>query len=268
MEPALLTSPPKSTSLYALVIQLGAASQQVIPDTLNKALHTQVMEWLSLADIQIVDAIRSSQASPFSLSGLMGNRRQRGTQPGDDFTFRICLLNGDLIDPLLQGIEQWGRKPLSLEKCPFVIRSIYTLPGTHPLAEFSNYALLAKKAQVFDDITLKFFSPTSFKQNQVIQPFPLPELVFGSLLRRWNIFAPPELHFSQIEWNAFISAFELKTSALKMENKTEIGAEGWVRYRFLDPEQSRIATILAHFAEFAGVGRKTAMGMGQVITND
>ena len=49
-----------------------------------------------------------------------------------------------------------------------------------------------------------------------------------------------------------------------MEAGAEIGTVGWVKYRFPDPEQARIATILANFAVFSGVGRKTAMGMGQV----
>ncbi len=42
---------------------------------------------------------------------------------------------------------------------------------------------------------------------------------------------------------------------------------GWVRYRFPDPEQARIATILSHFAFFSGVGRKTALGMGQAMVD-
>ncbi len=113
-------------------------------------------------------------------------------------------------------------------------------------------------------IELQFTSPTSFKQYQNIQPFPLPELVFGNLLRRWNKFASTELQFPQIQWQGLVSAFELETHALKMEAGAEIGTVGWVKYRFLDPEQARIATILANFAVFAGVGRKTAMGMGQV----
>ena len=50
-----------------------------------------------------------------------------------------------------------------------------------------------------------------------------------------------------------------------MGNSVEIGAVGWARYRFSNPEQARIASILAHYAFFAGVGRKTTMGMGQVI---
>lgn len=262
MEPALLSSPPKSASLYALVIELGAANQQII-NAPSSPLHAQVMDWLSLGDIQIADAIYRSQDTPFSLSELMGYRRQRGTQPGDDFTFRISLLDGDLINPLLKGIEKWGNKPLFLGQCSFVIRSLYTLPGTHALVDFSDYAILANMDKISDDITLNFLSPTSFKQKREIQLFPLPELVFGSLLRRWNIFAPEELKFPFVEWKALVSAYELKTHTLKLENSSEIGAKGWVRYRFQEAEQAKIATILAHFAIFAGVGRKTAMGMGQ-----
>lgn len=48
-----------------------------------------------------------------------------------------------------------------------------------------------------------------------------------------------------------------------MEGGAEIGTQGWVKYRFNEPEQAQIATSLAHFAVFAGIGRKTAMGMGQ-----
>jgi CRISPR-associated endoribonuclease Cas6 len=259
-----LPSPLKSTSLYALVIQLGAVSQQIIPASLGIEIHSQVRNWLRLADPQIADIIHRAQVSPFSLSGLMGYRRQPKAKPGDDFIFRICLLDGNLINPLLKGIEQSDTQLLDLGECPFVIRSIYTLPGTHPLADTSDYRILANIDKISDDITLKFISPTSFKQAGKIQPFPLPELVFGSLLRRWNAFAPPELNFPSVEWNAQASAFEMKTYALKLEAGAEIGAEGWVKYRFFDAEQARIATVLAHFASFAGVGRKTAMGMGQV----
>lgn len=116
-------------------------------------------------------------------------------------------------------------------------------------------------------IELEFLTPTSFKQGKHIQPFPLLELVFNGLLRRWNKFAPENLHFSPVEWNGVVSAYELKTYAMKMEGGGEIGAEGRVKYRFVDAEQAKIATVLAHFACFAGVGRKTTMGMGRTIVH-
>jgi CRISPR-associated endoribonuclease Cas6 len=39
---------------------------------------------------------------------------------------------------------------------------------------------------------------------------------------------------------------------------------GWVKYFFPDLQQARIANILAKFALFSGIGRKTTMGMGEV----
>ena len=56
------------------------------------------------------------------------------------------------------------------------------------------------------------------------------------------------------DWNGIVAAYALKTHALRMEGGPEIGAQGWVTYQFADPEQAKIATTLAHFAFFAGVG--------------
>lgn len=263
MEPEMLPQPPKSHTLHSLVVQLGAADEGMPPQTLGRALHAQVFQWLKLGNPAMAAAVHDSQESPFSVSGLIGNRRDKGTQSGDDFYFRIGLLDGSLLSPLLLGLEQWGTEFLSLGKFVFAIRAVYSLPGTHPWAGSAEYKIMAKMPCTSNEILLSFLSPTSFKQKQGIQPFPLPELVFGNLRRRWNAFAPEELHFQQIEWEGLVAAFELKTLALKMEGGAEIGAKGWVRYRFGDREQARIATILAHFAFFSGVGRKTGMGMGQ-----
>ncbi len=263
MEPVMSLQPHKPETLYSLVVELAAADRGHIPPTLSRALHGLVMNWLNLGNPQIADSIHASQESPLSLSGLLGNRRPRGTQAGDNFYFRVCLLDGSLMEPLLVGMEKWGTQPLILGQFAFALRSIYTLPGTHRLAGSADYRLLANTPQTTTDIELNFLSPTSFKQRQNTQPFPLPELVFGSLLRRWNAFAPEELKFSAVEWEGLVSAYELKTYALKMEGGSEIGAQGWVRYRFPNLEQAKLATVLAHFAFFSGVGRKTSMGMGQ-----
>lgn len=267
MEPALSLPHLKSTSLHTLVIHLSAAANSRLPSTCGRAIHAQVLDWFRLADPTISEAIHKSQTSPLSLSSLVGKRRKTGVQAGDEFYFRIGLLDGSLIEPLLRGLETWADQPFSLAQCPFVFRSINMLPGTDPWVGSSDYALLAKTPTTLDDLALQLLSPTSFKLNtgQGIQPFPLPESVFGNLHRRWNAFAPEELRFPKMQWSGLVSDYDLKTQKLRMENSVEIGAIGWVRYRFPNPEQARIATILAHFAFFAGVGRGTAMGMGQVM---
>lgn len=264
MEPVMSLQPRESQTLHSLVVELAAASRGKIPPTLSRALHGLVMDWLRLGNPQLAEVIHDSQTSPLSLSGLLGNRRRGGAQAGDGFYFRICLLDGSLVEPLLSGMEQWGTQPLVLGKFPFAIRHLYTLPGTHRWAGAADYGLLANLPQTEADIELNFLSPTSFKQAAGIQPFPLPELVFGSLHRRWNTFAPEALKLPDVEWQGLVSAYELATRALKMKGGAEIGATGWVRYRFANPEQAKMATTLAHFAFFSGVGRKTSMGMGQV----
>ncbi|MBA3920507.1 MAG: CRISPR system precrRNA processing endoribonuclease RAMP protein Cas6 [Nostocaceae cyanobacterium] len=250
-------------TLHSIVVELAAADVGDIPPTLARSLHALVLKWLALGNPEAAEIVHESQNSPLSISGLQGNRRPSGTQVGDFFYFRIGILDSSLTEPLLSGFEQLEKQPLTLANFPFVLRNIYALPGTHRLAGAADYRMLSHLPQVLTDIELCFLSPTSFKQNQSVQTFPLPELVFNSLHRRWNTFAPSEYQLPEIEWQASVSAYDLKTHALKMLGGAEIGAQGWVRYRFGDIDAARIATILANFAFFSGVGRKTSMGMGQ-----
>lgn len=266
MEPILPLPQLEPTTLHTIVIRLGAAEEGTVP-ACGRAIHAQVLDWIRLSDPAMSEAIHQAQVSPLSLSGLIGGRRRGRVKAGDELYFRIGLLDGSLITPLLDGLEQWGDQPFSLAKFPFVFRSVDMLPGSDPWVGSSDYALLAKTPIAANDITLKFLSPTSFKlkSGQGIQPFPLPENVFGSLERRWNVFAPEALRLPKILWGGLVAQYELKTQSLRMEKSVEIGAVGEVRYRFNDPEQTRFATMLSQFAFFAGVGRKTTMGMGQVI---
>jgi CRISPR-associated endoribonuclease Cas6 len=256
---------PSDGTLHTVLIELSAAQRGLLPATLGRAIQAQVLSWLSLANPAIAQMIHDSQDNPISLSGLIGQRRSNGeVKEGDDFSIRVSLLQGNLIHPLLQGLELWGNQPITLGKAQFTIRGISAMPGSSPWVGSSSYELLFKTPPVRDDITLQFQSPTSFKQEIGIQPFPLPELVFGSLLRRWNIFTSSEYQLvPPIEWRGLISAASLDTHSLKMESSSEIGSVGWVRYRFPDPKQAQLASILANFAFFAGVGRKTSRGMGQ-----
>jgi len=262
MVPKPLPQYPKRYTLQSVVVELGAAKPGKPPATLGRAIHAQVLEWFNLGNREVAASLHAAQTPPLSLSGLLGHRRRRGTQPGDKFLIRISLLNGSLLEPLLTGIQAAEHQPVVLGKFPFKIRNYFAFPGTHRLAGATDYESLAQSPPL-SDIQLDFLSPTSFKQKQNIQPFPLPDLVFGSLQRRWNAFAPENLQFPAFEWQGLVSAYDLKTQALRLEGGAEIGAQGWVRYRFRDSEQAKVAAILAYFAFFAGVGRKTTMGMGQ-----
>lgn len=230
------------------LIQLTLTPEKSFPPTMGRAIHALCLKWLGRANAAIAAEMHASPNTAFAanLQNLSGKSYQ----------LQIRLLDKTLLSPFLWGLSEDLGTTIELVNIPCRINRQVDLQ-----ASSSFKKLLQVEPQSV--ITLKLTSPTSFKQGKTIQPFPLPELVFGSLLRRWNSFAPEDLHFPKIDWQGMVSAYDLKTHALKLEGGPEIGAQGWVKYRFPDPEQVRIATILAHYAFFAGVGRKTPMGMGQ-----
>lgn len=236
-----------SHSLHTIQITISAV--KALPPTLGRAIHALCFRWFANANPQLAERLHKEDNLPMTI-GLEYCSPKKNL-------LKISLLQKELLAPLLWGMNADLGNEITLAGIPC------RLGGWIDITQATSYEKLVQvPTQNF--IEFQFLTPTSFKQGKNIQPFPLPELVFNGLLRRWNLFAPEALKFPSIEWNAVVAAYELKTYAMKMEGGAEIGAEGVVRYRFTDSEQARIATILAHFATFAGIGRKTAMGMGQV----
>lgn len=238
-------------SLHLLQIVISATEQ--IPQGLERAIHAICFKWIAAADSVLAEQLHQQNTLPFTISIKPNYSRQQ-------IFLQIGLFQKELLAPLLWGLSHDLGKKITLAgiSCQLEKWVDFKL--------ISSFEVLSKVLPQ-RVISLQFLSPTSFKQSKAIQPFPLPELVFSSLLRRWNAFAPLELQFPIIDWKGQVSAYNLKTQTLKLKGGTEIGTTGWVRYEFPEPEQKAIATVLAHFANFAGVGRKTAMGMGQVAFN-
>ena len=83
-------------------------------------------------------------------------------------------------------------------------------------------------------IWMQFVSPTMFKVEGRHLPVPLPEQVFGSLLEKWNAFAPvvfpPEARRYAKECLA-LSSYELRSrGAMLKEGGLRMGAVGRARY--------------------------------------
>ena len=219
-----------------------------LPKSINRAIHALFFQWIANADPKIAETLHDSANLPLTISNRVFK--------DNSVEVRITLLTRQLLSPLLLGLSQDLGKKIAIAKIPCLLISQIDLANSTSYKDLFNTTI--KKNMGF-----RFYSPTSFKQNNYIQPFPLPELVFGNLLRRWNTFAPAEYHFPKVNWQGITAAYDLKTKIIKLQ-KDEIGSVGWVRYEFKNEEQATIATILANFANFSGIGRKTALGMGRV----
>ena len=99
---------------------------------------------------------------------------------------------------------------------------------------------------------------------------PLPRLVMEGLVRKWNTVSPIEVppdanHYT--EAGMAIAKYKLQTEAAFLgKNRILPGFVGTCRFalRLKDPYWMRLFHMLADFAFYAGMGKNTVMGLGQV----
>lgn len=233
-------------NLYLL--QVALTSRERLPTSLERAIHAQCLEWFAIANPELAEQLHEPAISPIALSLKPVSPRQ--------VMVKIGLLQPQLLAPLLWGLSSDLGRQVTLANTPCRLGNQVKVVATERFEQLFQLPAL-------ETIELQFCSPTSFKQGDTVLLFPLPELVFASLLKRWNAFAPDPYQLSPVEWQGWVSAYQLETAVLHLRGGIEIGFQGWTKYRFPNPEQARLATLLAQFAEFSGIGRKTTMGMGQ-----
>jgi CRISPR-associated endoribonuclease Cas6 len=194
--------------------------------------------------------------------------------------WRISLLDDRLFSHLSQlWLNLNPKQPWHLGPADLYITSVLGTPqSTQPWANFCNYGQLYDQASTTDrKLTLQFCTPTAFRQGKYDSSLPTTERVFGSLLRRWN-------YYSGIEFSQEILAF-IQDSYLNIRTEVAVdprsqfehtgakinpcnsftGSVGKVTFQIMgkvEPTTIQQLNTLADFALYAGVGRKTPMGMG------
>jgi CRISPR-associated endoribonuclease Cas6 len=159
-------------------------------------------------------------------------------------------------------------------------------PARHPWAGQSSYQdlaapfLLGGQEKVSRKVRLEFVSPITFRSGGRYVPLPLPELVFGSLLDRWQTFAPIALHPEVrrfAEEAVVLSQYKLRTRGLPYKHGEkasgeqrgqggwQIGFTGQVIFTALNPDRYwlNVLHLLAAYAFYSGVGYQTGTGLGQ-----
>ncbi len=209
--------------------------------------------------------------SPLLKGGKGGSKLQWEHQQlipaGTPCWWRISLLDDTLFSKLTQlWLNLNPHHPWHLGPADLYITSIQGTPQSiQPWANASTYAQLYKEASESDrTIHFNFSTPTAFRQGQYDTTLPTRESVFNSLLSRWNKYSSIEFSHIAIE-SVFPSFININTEILADSRSKFIGIIGEVSYRLLgeiEPIQIKQINALADFALYAGIGRKTTMGMG------
>lgn len=117
-------------------------------------------------------------------------------------------------------------------------------------------------------VRLTFNTATSFKHNGQYMIFPDSRMIIQSLLNRWNQFSPQfKLEESQLKEKlanmCYIKRYSLHSQVFSVEQSNICGFAGTMEISFKAPDaQRRILGLIFSFAEYAGIGIKTALGMG------
>jgi CRISPR-associated endoribonuclease Cas6 len=267
------------TMPHSLVLNLLPTSPIPSGYLSGKHLHALFLTLVSSVDQELGDRLHAQKTEKaFTLSPLQVSHNQntelqwdhRQTVPaGTPCWWRISLLDDTLFSHLsklwlnLSPSKSWHLGPADLQ-----VASILGTPQPNqPWANFCSYAQLYEQASETNrQISFRFGTPATFRQGKYDSALPTRECIFNSLLKRWNRYSDILLPETLTE-PIFPSFFDIRTEVVTSPEGKCAGCVGAIHFKVLgdiDPVSIKQINALADFALYAGVGRKTPMGMGMV----
>jgi CRISPR-associated endoribonuclease Cas6 len=270
--------------LTSLVLQLQSPAAARLPASLGRAGQALLLRLVQAQNPTLAEELHQSNGlKPYTASNLVLGKRQGGTltvEAGQSGWLRFTGLT-EPVSGVLQGLAAQPPAAVELDGCGFTVTGATLNPADHPWAGQTSYQdlaapyLLGGQCQPAARIEFDFASPTTFKSQGVNLPLPMPELVFGSLLDRWQTFAPIALHPETRRFAreaVTLSRYNIRTRpAPGKQGGLRIGFTGAVTFAALNKDRYwlNIVHLLAAFAFYSGVGARATTGLGQCrMTNN
>jgi CRISPR-associated endoribonuclease Cas6 len=268
--------------LISWVITLQPAQPATLAPNLGRAAHAWFLDQVRRADLALAERLHAEPAQrPFTVSNLLGigwrSQKPVTLAPGKEYALRVTSFSTELSALLQERMLPGLPETVALAGAPFRVSGSTTDPQVHPWAGSDTFEGLVQRHTLGErlprSVGLRFASPALFRSEDKNVPVPLPGLVFGGLLDKWNAFAPLQLHpgarrFAQ-ECLA-ISRYRLETQQVSFGEDgargTMAGCVGHCVYaiQVRDRYWMGLMHLLAALSFYAGVGRRTTMGLGQV----
>lgn len=264
--------------LTSLHITLTPTAPVSLPPWLGRATHAWFLESVQALDPALAALLHApNEDRPFTVSDLWGpglNRQGKNDlRPGVAYSLRVTGCRADLSE-VLQRLAACPPGYIRLLDHSFQLLSATADPDQSSWANCCSYESLAQRHLLTEtlprQLTLHFASPTVFRSNDAYLPLPLPRLVFEGLTRQWNSLSPVTVADEVVRYAEeclLISRYNLQTERVDRGQRGGLPAfTGSCTYAFKvrDRYWMGLIHLLAEFAFYAGVGKQTAMGLGQV----
>jgi CRISPR-associated endoribonuclease Cas6 len=226
--------------------------------------------FFSLLPSNIADTFhKPSRYKPFCLWAPKIFRFIKNNQPSETnsvLTITITFLKDEFFSPFLFKLTE-NRKKLFLG--PYKV-SLLKEPGSliknDEYTTFEDFLNIKAKTYLY----FQAITPISFKKGNIDYPLPDPKIFFKSLINKWNYFSPFRIEVDLrkvLEEKLCIVYSKMRTYKIKLSLGSAVtGFKGKVVFygKGLTDEELKWLNILGHFSRYAGVGRKTTMGLGMV----
>ena len=290
--------------LAALVVELETVSACEVTPDLGGAAHALALGLVSARNPSLAERLHAGAPADHAAAdgdGLddetdsqrSGSRVQGGLRPfsaaiftpappgrgplrlrqGEKLLLRVTSQDPAVSDVLTELDASDLPPEIGVESIALRVHRVTTAPDEHALAGRDSITALTQRhllsAQIPHPlIGMRFLTPTRFHSRGRNLPFPLPELVFGSLLDRWNNVSPvalPSEARAFAEQHLSIAGYRLSSRRVSAAGGRFVGFTGECRYETSkpDPYWLRVIDLLATFAFYSGIGAKTSMGFGQ-----
>ncbi len=266
-----------SLALVLRPLQAHAEGEDTTPMWWGRAAQAALLKVVQQREPALAaDLHDGAGPRPYTVSSLLGYFPRHHLDPQRTYSLRFTALTPPVSACLLQAAQDGPLAPgqsLELDLLPFQVESVSWDAAGHPWAAMADYRELSQRLVAADipprKLQFHLAAPLVFHSQERSQPLPLPELFFGSLLERWNTFAPLALPAETRRFAAealAVSRFDLLSRAVPLKDGgLRVGATGRVQYVALNPDRYWLGILqsLAAFAQFSGAGAGTAQGLGQ-----
>lgn len=266
--------------LIAITLTLAPTKPGTLPPYVGRANYAATLNRIRQLDPELSAEIHDCEGpKPLTCSSLLQNAPPRAGIPlqlDREYRVRVTGLTEPVSVALHTGLIE--SPPATWELDGHLFRVVATLcdstqDGWTGQTAFETLAAQQMQQGAARRVTLRFASPTSFKSGGMHVPVPMPGLVFGSLVERWNRFSPVALSPDMRRFGAemvAVSRYRLESRAVDQKsagNKQALrmGGVGEATYVALGGDRywAGVMQMLAEFARYSGVGVQTATGMGQ-----
>lgn len=260
----------------ALMLSICPVAPATVAQHLGRAAHAALLQAVAATDAPLAERLHGQTGvKSFAVSDLLGvaaGRNGRRVVPDQSYGLRWVGVSAEL-DVVLRG---WAAAPpatLTLDGTVFTVTGATLDRAVQPWAgqaEWNDLLALEQVGRVPPHhLAVEFWSPTTFRSNGRNIVLPLPELVFGSLLERWNAASPVAMPTELRRWAGealLLGRYDLQARWLPMFGAGETAFTGKVSYTVTQHERYYVhcCQALLRWGFFCGVGAKTSMGLGMV----